>query len=93
VSKKSKVDRHSKQTRLILMLTGNKPFKKMAVDFIGELLKSEGFNVILVVTDRFTKVAHYIPAKSTWTATNIADAYINDIWVATLWPTMTHHIQ
>ena len=50
------------------------------MDFIGELPKSEGFNAILVVTDRFTKVQHYLPAKTTWTASDVALAYINEIW-------------
>ena len=50
------------------------------MDFVGELPESEDFNAILVVTDRFTKVQHYLPAKTTWTAANVADAYINDIW-------------
>ena len=47
------------------MPTGERPFEEIAMDFVGELPKSEGFNAILVVTDRFTKVQHYVPAKTT----------------------------
>jgi len=36
---KSKVDRHSRQTKLIPMPTGERPFKEIAMDFVGELLK------------------------------------------------------
>ena len=50
------------------------------MDFIGELPESEGFNAILVVTDRFTKVPHYLAAKTTWTAADLVNAYINEIW-------------
>ena len=50
------------------------------MDFVGELPELEGFNAILVVTNRFTKVQHYVPAKATWTAANVADVYINKIW-------------
>ena len=50
------------------------------MDFIGELPESEGYNAILAVTDRFTKVQHYISGKTTWTAADIADVYINEIW-------------
>ena len=50
------------------------------MDFVRELRESEGFHAILVVTDQFTKVQHYIPAKTTWTAEDVADSYINDIW-------------
>ena len=47
------------------MPIGERPFEEIAMDFVGELPESEGFNIILVVTDRFTKVQHYIPAKTT----------------------------
>ena len=77
---KSKADRHSKQMKLVPMLIGEHPFEEIAMDFVGELRESEGFNAILVVTDRFTKVQHYIPTKTTWTAEDVADSYINDIW-------------
>ena len=77
---KSKADRHSRQTKLIPMQTGERPFEEIAMDFVGELPESEGFNAILVVTDRFTKAQHYIPAKTTWTAADDANAYMNEIW-------------
>ena len=53
---KSKADRHSRQTKLILMPTGECPFKEIAMDFVAELPESEGFNAILVVTNQFTKL-------------------------------------
>ena len=77
---KSKADRHSKQTKLVLMPTGERPFEEIAMDFVEELLEAEGFYAILVVTDWFTKVQCYIPAKTTWTAEDVANSYINDIW-------------
>ena len=65
---------------LVSVPTGERPFKEIAMDLVGELPESEGFNTILVITDRFTKVQHYIPAKTTCTAEDVADSYINDIW-------------
>ena len=62
------------------MPTGERLFKEIAMNIVEELPQSEGFNAILVVIDRFTKVQHYIPAKTTWTAEDIANSYINDIW-------------
>ena len=58
----SKSDRHACQTKLVQMPTGSKPWEEIAMDFIGELPESEGFNAILVITDRFTKMQQYIPA-------------------------------
>ena len=76
----NKVDCHAKQMKSTPMLTGNRPFEEIAMDFVGELPESEGFNAILVITDRFTKVQYYIPAKTSWTAADVADAYICYIW-------------
>ena len=50
------------------------------MDFTRELSESEAFNSILVVTDQFRKVQHYIVAETTWTAVDVTDVYINDIW-------------
>jgi len=77
---KAKADRHSRQTKLVPMPTGERPFEEIAMDFVGELPESEGFNAILVITDRFTKIQHYIPAKTTWTAEDVANIYITEIW-------------
>ena len=62
---KSRAYRHSRQTKLVPMPTGERPFEEIAMDFVGELPESEGFNAILVVTNRFAKVQHYLPAKTT----------------------------
>src|SRR5258706_1479248 len=50
------------------------------MDFMGEFPESEGFNAILVVTDRFTKMQIYIPAKTTWTSEDVANAYLCEVW-------------
>ena len=76
---KSKADRHSRQTKLVAMPASERPFEEIAMDCIGELPESEGFNASLVITDQFTKVEHYILTKTTWTAEDIADSYINDM--------------
>ena len=55
---KSKADRHSRQTKLVPVPTGERPFEEIEMDFVGELAESEGFNTIPVVRDRFAKVQH-----------------------------------
>ena len=62
------------------MPTRERPFDEIVMDFVGKLPESEGVNTILVVTDRFTIVQYYLPAKTTWIAADIANAYINEIW-------------
>ena len=61
----SKADGHSRQTKSVAMPRGECPLKGTAMDFVGELPKSEGFYAIPVLTNQFTKVQHYIPAKTT----------------------------
>ena len=50
------------------------------MNFVGELPQSEWFFAILMITDWFTEVQHYIPAKTTCTAADVANVYINEIW-------------
>ena len=50
------------------------------MDLVGGLPQSDGFNVILVVTDRFTKMQRYLFARTTWAAEDVANIYMTDIW-------------
>jgi len=77
---KAKADRYSRQMKLVPMPTGECPFEEIAMDFVGELPEFAGFNAILVITDRFTKVQNYIPAKTTCTTEDVANVYITEIW-------------
>jgi len=37
-----------------------KPWSHISADFITKLLLAQGYNAILVVCDRFSKMAHFI---------------------------------
>ena len=77
---KSKAGRHSRQTKLVPMPTGEHHFEEIAMNFVGELPESEGFNTIMVIMDRFAKVQKYILAKTTRIVEHVVDSSINDIW-------------
>jgi len=49
------------------------------MDFIGGLPKSNGFIVILVVVDRLTKYAHFLPVKHPYSASSIAQLFMDHI--------------
>ena len=39
----------------------NKPWQSIPLDFITALPDSKGFNAILTVVDRYTKMTHFLP--------------------------------
>ena len=48
-------------------------FSEMALDFVGTLVPSRGFNTILVMIDRLTDYVKFEPKHSTVTAADIAE--------------------
>lgn len=54
-------------------------WEEVSLDFIEGLPKSNGFTVILVVVDRYTKYSHFIPVKHPYTAATIAELFLNNI--------------
>lgn len=51
----------------------------VSMDFIEGLPQSDGKNVILVVVDRLSKLAHFIPLSHPYTVQTVARAFINNI--------------
>ncbi|KAK2387836.1 hypothetical protein QL285_061576 [Trifolium repens] len=49
------------------------------MDFITGLPISYGYTTIMVVVDRLTKFAHFIPLKSDFTSKVVAEAFMNNI--------------
>jgi hypothetical protein len=48
-------------------------FEELAIDFVGPLTKSKGFNMLLVMTDRLTNYVRIEPTKNNCTAKEIAE--------------------
>jgi hypothetical protein len=59
------------------------PWSDVTMDFITELPPSkylgQVYDAILVTVDRLTKMAHYIPARGNWEATDLAQAWIREV--------------
>ncbi|GAU29071.1 hypothetical protein TSUD_278270 [Trifolium subterraneum] len=51
----------------------------ISMDFIGGLPKSQGIDTIMVVVDRLTKYAHFLPVKHPYTAKDIAELFVKEI--------------
>ncbi|CAJ2637385.1 unnamed protein product [Trifolium pratense] len=57
----------------------NKVWTDISMDFIGGLPKVQGVDTIMVVVDRLTKYAHFLPVKHPYTAKDIAELFIKEI--------------
>jgi hypothetical protein len=55
-------------------------WKPISMDFIEGLPKSQGKEVILVVVDRLTKYAHFISLSHPYTASDIAQIFLDNIF-------------
>ena len=53
----------------------NAPWEHISIDIIGELPESNGFNAILVIVDRFSKMIIVIPTNMELTAQGTARIY------------------
>ena len=50
------------------------------MDFVVGLLKTQkGYNSIWVIVDKLTKLAHFLPVKSTYSATQYAKIFLYNI--------------
>ena len=56
------------------------PWQSISYDFITDLPKSNGFTCILVVVDRMTKMAHFIPTVKDIDAKGTARLMVDNVW-------------
>jgi hypothetical protein len=52
----------------------------VTMDFITGLPKSSGYDCIMVVVDKFSRYAHFVPLAHPFTAFSVAMAYMKDIY-------------
>ena len=56
------------------------PWTDVSLDFVEGLPKSMGYEVILVIVDRLTKYAHFIPVSHPYNAAKIASLYMQHVF-------------
>lgn len=54
-------------------------WQDLSMDFIEGLPSSEGYTVIMVIVDRLTKSAHFIPLKHPYSTNTVAQLFMDNI--------------
>ena len=57
-----------------------KPWSHISADFITKLPLAQGYDLILVVVDRLTKMAHFILTTEKTTTGGLARLFRDNVW-------------
>ena len=77
---KIKVPRHKPYGLLQSLEVPSKPWASISMDFIVDLPASEGHDSVLVVVDRFSKVAHFLPCSKDIDAAGTAKLFLDQVF-------------
>ena len=77
---RSKIPRHQPYGLLQPLPTPIGPWKSISLDFITDLPLSKGYDTILTVVDRFTKMAHFLPCVKTFTSQQMVNLVMREVF-------------
>jgi len=66
--------------KLMLNLIPEKPWTHISADFITKLPLAQGYDSILVVVDRLTKMVYFIPTTEKMSAEELTRLFKNNMW-------------
>ena len=77
---RAKIPRHHPYGLLQPLPPPSKPWQSISMDFITDLPLSKGFDTILTVVDRFTKMAHFLPCVKSISSQETADLIMREVF-------------
>jgi hypothetical protein len=80
ICKKAKSEHVSYPGLLQPLLVPKQAWQTINMDFMEGLPRSKGANNILVVVDKFTKYSHFIPLSHPFTAKQVAEASVDNVY-------------
>ena len=80
ICQRSKPSNHTKFGILRPLPIAQQPWQEVSMDFVTGLPVSDGFDAVMVVVDRLTKMRHLIPCNTTTSAQDVARLYLCNIW-------------
>ncbi|CEP01920.1 hypothetical protein PBRA_008863, partial [Plasmodiophora brassicae] len=80
ICQRSKSPRHKPSGLLLPLPLPSSLWSSISMDLIVKLPVSDGYDSVLVVVDRFSKMAHFIPCKETLTAVELSDLFLQQIF-------------
>lgn len=75
-----RVDHRKPQGELVPLPIPDRPWSTLGVDFVVKLPLSNGFDSVLVFIDHLTKAAHFVPARESWNAAELARQFLSSIF-------------
>jgi len=85
VCQRTKVKRHRPYGELVSLPVPNKPWQEITMDFVTDLPPSRGedgvYDSILVILDRYTKMARYLPCRKSINAEQLANLLVNRLFL------------
>ena len=79
ICQKVKYDQRRPMGLLQSLLIPEKIWEDLTMDFVEGLPSSGGYESILVVVDRLSKGAHFIPLRHPFTASSVAKAFVDNV--------------
>lgn len=80
VCQRDKTSRQKPMGFLKPLPTAQRPWGDVSCDFIGKLPESDGYNAILVIVDRLTKMGIFIPTTTKCSAEDFADLFFRHVY-------------